>query len=71
MNPKSAERECLFRVEVFQEIAEYAGNTTNEGLKTIGKAVAMGEAEKATPDALHGLNWISVIWRYFIISAFF
>ena len=52
MQPKSAEKRCLFKAEVLQEIAEYAGNTTNDGLKTVDEAAAMDEAEMATPDAL-------------------
>ena len=34
MQPKSAEKRCLFRAEVLQEIAEYAGKVTNDRLKT-------------------------------------
>ena len=52
MQPKSAEKRCLFKAEVLQEIAEYAGNATNNGLKTVDEAAAMDEAEMATPDAL-------------------
>ena len=52
MQPKSAEKRCLFRAEVLQEIAEYAGNATNDGLKTVDEAAAVDEAEMATPDAL-------------------
>ena len=33
-------------------IAEYAGNATNDRLKTANEAAAMDEAEMATPDAL-------------------
>ena len=50
--PKSAEKRCLFRAEVLQEIAEYAGNVTNDRLKTANEAVAVDEAEMATPGAL-------------------
>jgi len=35
IQPKSAENQCLFRAEVLQEIAQYAGNSTNDGLKTV------------------------------------
>ena len=52
MQPKSAEKRCLFRAGVLQEIAEYAGKATNDGLKTVDEAVAMDEAEMANPDAL-------------------
>ena len=52
MQPKSAEKRCLFKAEVLQEIAEYAGNATDNGLKTVDEAAAMDEAEMATPDAL-------------------
>ena len=52
MQPKSAEKRYLFKAEVLQKIAEYAGNTTNDGLKTVDEAAAMDEAEVATPDAL-------------------
>ena len=61
MQPKSADKRRLFRAEVLQEIAEYAGNATNNGLKTVGEAVAMDEAEMATQ--------VGVMWRYFIIYA--
>ena len=47
-----ARTQCLFKAEVLQEIAEYAGNATNNGLKTVDEAAAMDEAEMATPDAL-------------------
>ena len=52
MQSKSAEKRCLFKADVLQEIAEYAGNATNNGLKTVDEAAAMDEAEMATPDAL-------------------
>ena len=39
----------MFRAEVLQEIAEYAGSATNDGLKTVDEVVAMDEAEMATP----------------------
>ena len=52
MQPKSVENWCLFKAEVLQEIAEYAGNATNNGLKTVDEAAAMDEAKMATPDAL-------------------
>ena len=52
MQPKSAEKRCLFRAEVLKEIAEYAGNATNNRLKTVDEAATMGEAEMVTPDAL-------------------
>ena len=35
IQPKSAEKQCLFRAEVLQEIAQYAVNATNGGLKTV------------------------------------
>ena len=52
MQPKSAEKRCLFRAEMLQEIAEYAGNATNNGLKTVDEVAAMNEVEIANPDAL-------------------
>ena len=52
MQPMSADKRYLFRPEVLQEIAEYAGNATNDWLKTVDEAAAMDEAEMATPDAL-------------------
>ena len=42
----------MFRAEMLQEIAEYAGKATNDGLKTADEATAMDEAEMATSDAL-------------------
>ena len=52
MQPKSAERRCLFQAEVLQEIAESACKATNGGLKTVDEAAAEDEAEEATtPDA--------------------
>ena len=39
-------------MEVLQEIAEHAGNATNDRLKTVDGAAAMDEVEMATPDAL-------------------
>ena len=42
----------MFRAEVLQEIAEYAGNATNDGLTTVDEAAAMDEVEMATPDTL-------------------
>ena len=50
---------------------EYAGNATNNGLKTVDEAAAMDETEMATPHALDYVSQIDVIWRYFIISAVF
>ena len=35
IQPKSAEKRCLFRTEVLKEIAQYAANTTNNRLKTV------------------------------------
>ena len=52
MQPKPAEKRCLFKAEVLQEIAEYAGNASNGGLKTVDEAATMDEAEMVTPDAL-------------------
>ena len=52
MQLTSAEKRYLFRAEVLQVIAEYAGNATNNWLKTVDEAVAMDKAEMATPDAL-------------------
>ena len=52
MQPKSAEKRCLFKAGMLQEIAEYAGNATNDRLKTVDEAAAMDEAEMAPPDAL-------------------
>ena len=52
MQPKSAEKRCLFRMEMLREIAGYAGNVTNDGLKTVNKAATIDEAEMATPDTL-------------------
>ena len=52
MQPKSAEKCCLFKAEVLQEIAEYTGNTTNGELKTVDEAAVIDEAEMATPGAL-------------------
>ena len=52
MQPMSADKRYLFRPEVLQVIAEYAGNATNDWLKTVDEAVAMDKAEMATPDAL-------------------
>ena len=52
MQLKSAEKRCLFRAEVLQEIAEYAGNVTNGGLKTVGEAAVMDKAKMVGPDAL-------------------
>ena len=43
---------CFGRAEVLQEIAEYAGNATNDGLKTVNEATTMNEGEIATRDAL-------------------
>ena len=37
---------------MLQEIAEYAGNATKDGLKTVDEATAMDKAEMATPNVL-------------------
>ena len=52
MQPKSAEKRNLFRAEVLQEIAEYTGNVTNDGLKTVDEAVAMDKAKMIDPNSL-------------------
>ena len=56
MQPKSAERRCLFRAEVLQEIADNAARVTNDGLKTVDEAAAEDGAEdgaeEPTPDAM-------------------
>ena len=49
---KSAERRCLFRAEVFQEIVESTGKATNDGLKTVDEVAAEDEAEDATLGAM-------------------
>ena len=56
MRPKSAERRCLFRAEVLQEIADNAARVTNAGLETVDEAAAEDGAEdgaeEPTPDAM-------------------
>ena len=52
----TAERRCLFRAEVLQEIADNAARVTNDGLKTVDEAAAEDGAEdgaeEPTPDAM-------------------
>ena len=53
MQPKLAERPCLFRAEMLQEIVESAGKATNGGLKTVDEATVENETEKVSPPPRH------------------
>ena len=52
MQPKSAERRCLFRVEVLQKITESVVKATNNGLKPVDEATAEDKTEETTPNAM-------------------
>ena len=52
LQPKTAERRCLFQAEVLQEIAESAGKANNGKLKTVDKAAAKDGVEEASLNSM-------------------